>query len=74
MIIMGLDPGLAIVGYGFIEKIGNSYKVIDYDAITTPAGMPSSQRLEHIYKEMLRLIELYQPDELAIEELFSIKM
>ena len=70
MIIMGLDPGLAIVGYGFIEKIGNSYKSIDYDAITTPAGMPSSQRLKHIYKEMLRLIELYQPDELAIEELF----
>ena len=70
MIIMGLDPGLAIVGYSFIEKKGNSYKAIDYGAITTEAKMPTSLRLEHIHREMLSLIDAFQPEELAIEELF----
>ncbi|MDU5594811.1 crossover junction endodeoxyribonuclease RuvC, partial [Peptoniphilus rhinitidis] len=46
MIIMGVDPGIAIVGYGFVELFGNSYKVLDYGAITTKAKIPLPDRLD----------------------------
>lgn len=70
MIILGIDPGLAIVGYGVIQYEGNRYKVIDYGCITTDANMVFPERLKIIYDDMTDLINKYNPDDLAIEELF----
>lgn len=67
---MGIDPGIAIVGYGFIELRGNSYKVLDYGAIITEAKVPLPERLNAIYQDMNELIERYRPDDIAFEELF----
>lgn len=70
MVIMGIDPGIAIVGYAVVELKGNSYKVLDYSAITTEAGVPTPDRLGKIYDEMNELIIKYKPEDIAFEELF----
>ncbi len=70
MIILGIDPGLAIVGYGIIEYEASRFKVLDFGAITTPAGTKVEDRLLMIHKGMEELIERYRPDEMAVEELF----
>ena len=70
MIILGIDPGIAIVGYGIIEYKNNKFKVIDYGAITTPSSMNDIKRLEKIYKGIYILIKNYNIDEVAVEELF----
>jgi crossover junction endodeoxyribonuclease RuvC len=70
MIILGIDPGIAIVGYGIIEYKDNKFKVIDYGAITTPAHTNILSRLETIYKGINILIKNYNVDEIGIEELF----
>lgn len=70
MIIIGVDPGYAIVGIGVVEYKGNKFRTLEYNAITTPAGMPTVDRLKKIYDEMTLLLEKYQPDAVAIEELF----
>jgi len=70
MIIMGVDPGYAIVGIGIIEYVGNKFRPIDYTAITTPAKMGTVERLQKLYDGMNELIDRYHPDEMAIEELF----
>lgn len=70
MIILGIDPGIAIVGYGVIEYIGNKFNVIDYGAITTPAGMEVKDRLNEIFNELSVIISKYKPEFMAIEELF----
>ena len=67
---MGIDPGYAIVGYGFISFARGSYMPVGYGAITTDAGTPFNKRLEHIYKEMEYLLKLYKPEALAIEKLY----
>jgi len=70
MIILGIDPGLAIVGYGVIKHERNKFTAIDYSVITTPAHTPVHERLLMIYNGMQYLIDKYKPDDLAIEELF----
>ncbi|MCK5129709.1 MAG: crossover junction endodeoxyribonuclease RuvC [Clostridiales bacterium] len=70
MIIMGIDPGLAIIGYGFVEKVKGTIKLIDFGIITTPAGMPLPQRLSIIYNDTIELIKQYKPENIAFEELF----
>lgn len=70
MIIFGLDPGIAIVGYGIIEAIGNKVRLLDYGVITTDASLSVPERLRIIDFELNRLINEFEPDELAIEELF----
>ena len=70
MIILGIDPGLAIVGYGVIESVKGRVRMIDYGVINTPAGMRTPLRLQMIHKGMLTLFERYKPDEIAVEELF----
>ena len=70
MIILGIDPGYAIVGYGIIEYKASRFRVIDYGAITTPAGLKPERRLEMIYDALSALIEKYKPDDMAVEELF----
>ena len=70
MIILGIDPGFAITGYGFIKMEGNRMKVLDYGVITSTPKELFSQRLLHIGEELGRLIEEHKPDVMAIEELF----
>ena len=73
MIIFGIDPGFAITGYGVIEKTGNKYKVIDYGVITTKAGLDLSTRLDIMYEEIVSKFNQYNPDYIAMEELFFCK-
>ena len=68
--ILGIDPGIAIVGFGVIEYDNMNFKVIDYGAITSPAHTPVPSRLKMIYDDLTYVIEKYKPDEMAIEELF----
>ena len=70
MIILGIDPGLAIVGYGVIEYNKGRFRTLAYGAITTPAHTAVEARLSLIYRDMKALIDKYHPDEVAIEELF----
>ncbi len=70
MIILGIDPGYAIVGYGVIYYQSGRFRVLEYGAITTPAGMPLPKRLHRIYEGMEELIRKYKPDALSIEQLF----
>ena len=70
MIILGIDPGLAIVGYGIIEYKNMKFRTLGYGAITTPTHTPVEERLVKIYSELDALIKKYRPDEIAVEELF----
>ncbi len=70
MIILGIDPGIAIVGWGVIEFSGNKMKPLAYGAITTPAHTPITQRLKTIYDELSIIIDKYKPEAMAVEELF----
>ena len=70
MIVFGIDPGYGIIGYGVIEKLGNKYNVLDYGVVTTPAKTDLSIRLNMMYDEIDAKIKQYNPDCIAIEELF----
>ena len=73
MIILGIDPGLATLGYGVIEVINDKRRLIQYGTLNTPAGQPMPQRLRAIYEGMNQLMDIYQPDDVAFEELFFSK-
>ena len=70
MRILGIDPGYAIVGYGVVDYRSNHFGIVDFGAITTPAGMDFGRRLEIIYDEMQVLIKKTKPEAMAIEKLF----
>ena len=70
MIILGIDPGYAIVGFGIIDKGKYKTEVIDYGVITTPKEDTLPTRLKSIYDGMCALIDKYKPEHVAIEELF----
>ena len=70
MIVLGLDPGYAIVGYGAIETQRGKHRLLCYGAITTPAGMEMSRRLLEISRDMHTLLDQVRPDAVAVEELF----
>ena len=73
MIILGIDPGLATLGYGVIEVVNDKRRLIQYGTLNTPAGQPMPQRLKAIYEGMNQLMDIYQPDDVAFEELFFAK-
>ena len=73
MIILGIDPGLATLGYGVIEADNNRRRLIQFGTLTTPAGQPMPQRLRAIFQGMNQLMDIYQPDDVAFEELFFSK-
>ena len=70
MRILGIDPGLAIVGYSIIEYKGSECKPLEYGAITTDSKTLFPDRVKIIYRELNNIIDQYKPDDLAIEELF----
>ena len=73
MIILGIDPGLATLGYGVIEAQRGSYKLIQFGAVITRPGQSMPQRLQSVFRGVEELIETYKPDEVAFEELFFSK-
>lgn len=71
MVVLGIDPGTAITGYGLIRDNENGeLEAISYGVIMTPAGMPLEQRLLNIYRQLKELIELHRPESSAVEKLF----
>jgi len=70
MRILGIDPGYGITGFGVIEADRGNCQLLRCGAITTPAGMDFSARLEIIYEDMRQLLEATRPEAVAIEELF----
>ena len=70
MRILGIDPGYGITGFGVIEAQRSNSQLVQCGAITTPAGMDFSARLEIIYEDMRQLLQVAKPDVVAIEELF----
>ena len=70
MIILGIDPGLVITGYGIIRVRNNNFELIDFGTIVPENNKPLSQRLNVIYEDVLYILNKYNPSVMAIEEVF----
>ena len=70
MRILGIDPGVATIGFGLVEADRAQVHMVTYGAVTTPAGLPLSRRLYQIDRDMEELIGKLRPDVMAVEELF----
>lgn len=73
MIVLGIDPGLATVGYAFLSIDGGKKKILDMGTITTPPHLALSERLVMIETDLIDLIQKYSPDVCGVEELFFTK-
>ena len=73
MILLGIDPGLAIVGWGVVDYQNNRFRPIAYGSIQTPAGMETADRLTLIHRDLAAIIDKYRPVQMAVEELFFTK-
>lgn len=70
LIVLGLDPGIATVGFGVINAEGSRQTLVRYGVIRTASGLRLALRLKQIYDDVCELIAAYKPDTIAIEELF----
>ena len=70
MVVLGIDPGYAIVGWGVVNYAGNIYRPLGFGAITTDGSSNFNDRLGYIYNNMTRLIEKCKPDAMAVEKLY----
>lgn len=70
MIILGIDPGYAILGYGIVGYTANRFTTIAYGAIKTSSKLHFPQRLNDIYDSIRDIIKLHKPDSMAIEKIF----
>lgn len=70
MLILGIDPGTALAGYGFVEQVGSRLRLVEAGAIRTPADWPAQQRLLCLHDELARLVALHKPEGMAVEKLF----
>ena len=68
--IMGIDPGLAVTGFGIVQHAGNRFKLIDFGTVTTPAGEPLSERLRTLRDGLAEVLGAHAPVEAAVERLF----
>jgi crossover junction endodeoxyribonuclease RuvC len=74
MVVLGIDPGTAITGWGAVrEKADGSATLVDYGTIQTPASTPLQQRLRQIFEQVTALINRYQPETIAVEQVFFSK-
>jgi crossover junction endodeoxyribonuclease RuvC len=69
-LVLGIDPGTAITGYGLVRGEREALSLVEYGTITTPAGEPLAARLVMLYQRLLELIAQQHPDAVAVEELF----
>ena len=70
MRILGIDPGIATIGFGVLEAERSQYRLLQCGVITTPAHTSLSSRLDQIYQDMRQLLDAFQPDAVSVEELF----
>lgn len=70
MIVLGIDPGTAITGYGLVRETDAGPALVTYGVIQTPAGAPMPERLKTLYRELTDLLLLHRPDSAAVEKLF----
>ena len=70
MLILGIDPGYAIIGWGVIRFERGKYIPVDFGAVTTNAGVPFNRRLEQIYDQLNELLDTHHPDAVAVEKLY----
>ena len=70
MRLLGIDPGYATIGFGLLEAEHGQYRMLNYGAVTTPAGIPFPRRLEILFDDMTQLLAETQPEVLSVEELF----
>lgn len=70
MRIIGIDPGIAIVGFGILDKQGSQLRPVQYGSIQTEAGLPVPLRLKQVFEAMQSLLDTYRPEEMAVEKLF----
>ena len=70
MIVLGIDPGYALMGWGVVESANNRMKLINYGCVETFAHTPMQHRLRSLYQGVRDLVRIYQPDDVAFEELF----
>ena len=73
MIILGIDPGIATLGYGVLLAEDGRFSAVDYGVVTTPKGTPLPERLEKLEEGVVALFDRFTPDEVAVEELFFTK-
>ncbi len=69
-IVLGIDPGTAILGYGAVSAEGDALRVVDFGAVTTPASLPLASRLLLLFEGLVQVIDRLQPSEIAVEQLF----
>lgn len=65
--VLGIDPGIALMGYGLIENLKNEFVTIDYGCLSTSAKLATPERLLTLYRGLTDLIERHQPSEVAVE-------
>ena len=70
MLVLGIDPGTAITGYGLVRETEEGLALVDCGVITTPAGQPLPARLQAIYRGLAEIAGQHRPDAAAVEELF----
>ncbi len=70
MVILGIDPGIALVGWGVIDYRKGAFSVIDYGCIKTTSDMTTENRLKSVFDQLNVIIEKYKPEAMAVEELF----
>lgn len=70
MRILGIDPGIAIVGWGIVDYVGSKFRTVAFGSITTPKEMTTPERLKKIFDDLVTIIKTYKPEQVAIEELF----
>lgn len=73
MRILGIDPGLATLGYGIIDTAGSRLRLIQAGAVITTPDMITPDRLRSIREQVSQILQLYRPDQIAFEELFFSK-
>ncbi len=70
MLVLGVDPGTAVTGFGLVRQEGQLLTAVEYGAIHTAEGLPLAERLYHIFSDLNQLLEEYRPACLAVEKLF----
>ena len=70
MVVLGIDPGYALMGWGVVEAEGSRMKLVNYGCVETKAGIPIYHRLRTLQLGIRDVIDIYHPDEIAFEELF----
>jgi crossover junction endodeoxyribonuclease RuvC len=73
VIVLGIDPGTAALGYGIVERTGSGLRAIDYGCLTTSADLPMPERLRRIHELVVELIETHRPEIVAVERVFFSK-